>query len=110
MSSSPPETATTPGTIPPPSTTPGSSVDEGAEDAPNAINTSAHGSSNSTVPAMPSAGSADTATSGTAIASAPTSIQKAIQAGLNKESFEQEVGQVLGTLNSWWGGVKKQVV
>lgn len=52
---------------------------------------------------------AETITSPTEAAPAPASIQKALQAGLNKESFEQEVGQVLGTLNSWWGGVKKQV-
>jgi hypothetical protein len=30
-------------------------------------------------------------------------------AGLDKNNFETEVHQVMGTLNSWWGGVKKQV-
>lgn len=30
-------------------------------------------------------------------------------AGLDKDNFETEVHQVMGTLNSWWGGVKKQV-
>jgi hypothetical protein len=29
--------------------------------------------------------------------------------GLSREALEQEVGQVMGTLSSWWGGVKKQV-
>jgi hypothetical protein len=38
-----------------------------------------------------------------------STVQRSLQASLNKESFEQEVGQVMGTLNSWWGGVKKQV-
>jgi hypothetical protein len=38
-----------------------------------------------------------------------SSVQKALQAGINKDSFEQEVGQVLDTFSSWWGGVKKQV-
>jgi hypothetical protein len=30
-------------------------------------------------------------------------------AGLDKNNFETEVHQVMGTLNNWWGGVKKQV-
>ena len=30
-------------------------------------------------------------------------------AGLSREALELEVSQVLGTFNSWWGGVKKQV-
>lgn len=29
--------------------------------------------------------------------------------GLDKNNLETEVHQVMGTLNSWWGGVKKQV-
>lgn len=29
--------------------------------------------------------------------------------GLEKNNLETEVHQVMGTLNSWWGGVKKQV-
>ncbi|KAK8844648.1 hypothetical protein IAR55_006495 [Kwoniella newhampshirensis] len=38
----------------------------------------------------------------------PTTIQRAFQQSLNRENLEEEVGQVIGTLNSWWGGVKKQ--
>lgn len=38
-----------------------------------------------------------------------TAAGRAFQHGLDKGNLEQEVGQVLGTLNSWWGGVKKQV-
>ncbi|OCF59810.1 hypothetical protein L486_02483 [Kwoniella mangroviensis CBS 10435] len=40
---------------------------------------------------------------------APTrTVQQALQQSINRNSFEEEVGQVMGTLNSWWGGVKKQ--
>lgn len=35
--------------------------------------------------------------------------ERAFQNGLDKNNFETEVHQVMGTLNSWWGGVKKQV-
>ena len=35
--------------------------------------------------------------------------QPAAQLGLSRASLEQEVGQVMGSLNSWWGGVAKQV-
>ena len=34
--------------------------------------------------------------------------QRAAQLGLSRAQLEQEVGQVMGNLNSWWGGVKKQ--
>ncbi|ORY22964.1 hypothetical protein BCR39DRAFT_550279 [Naematelia encephala] len=37
-----------------------------------------------------------------------TTAQRAFQYGLDRGNLEQEVGQVMGTLNSWWGGVKKQ--
>ncbi|WVQ73991.1 hypothetical protein IAR50_003572 [Cryptococcus sp. DSM 104548] len=42
--------------------------------------------------------------------SAPTTNQapNVFQQSLNKENFQEEVGQVLGSFNSWWGGVKKQ--
>ena len=39
-----------------------------------------------------------------------TTAERAFQHGLDRGNLEQEVGQVLGTLNSWWGGVKQQVV
>ncbi|WVQ64656.1 uncharacterized protein L199_002823 [Kwoniella botswanensis] len=40
---------------------------------------------------------------------APTrTVQQALQQSINRNNFEEEVGQVMGTLNSWWGGVKKQ--
>lgn len=35
--------------------------------------------------------------------------ERAFQHGLDKNNFETEVHQVMGTLNSWWGGMKKQV-
>lgn len=38
-----------------------------------------------------------------------TTVQTAFQHGLDRGNLEQEVGQVRGTFNSWWGGVKKQV-
>lgn len=38
-----------------------------------------------------------------------TARERAFQHGLDKNNFETEVHQVMGTLNSWWGGVKKQV-
>lgn len=41
--------------------------------------------------------------------SRPTGSAPAAQYGLSKEHLEQEVEQVMGTLSSWWGGVKKQV-
>ncbi|EIW73181.1 hypothetical protein TREMEDRAFT_59343 [Tremella mesenterica DSM 1558] len=37
-----------------------------------------------------------------------TTVERAFQHGLDRENFEQEVGQVMGTFNNWWGGVKKQ--
>lgn len=40
---------------------------------------------------------------------AQTARERAFQHGLDKNNFETEVHQVMGTLNSWWGGVKKQV-
>lgn len=42
----------------------------------------------------------------------PTPTSESLNAhhlGLSREALEQEVGQVMGTLSSWWGGVKKQV-
>ncbi|WVQ82631.1 hypothetical protein IAT38_004763 [Cryptococcus sp. DSM 104549] len=41
---------------------------------------------------------------------AGTNVQNAFQRSINRENFEEEVGQVMGTFNSWWGGVKKQSV
>lgn len=38
----------------------------------------------------------------------PPSAQNAIQQSISRANLETEVGQVLGTFNSWWGGVKKQ--
>lgn len=38
-----------------------------------------------------------------------TTAERAFQLGLSPKALEEEVGQVLGSLNSWWGGVKKQV-
>jgi hypothetical protein len=38
-----------------------------------------------------------------------TTVERAFQHGLNRANLEQEVGQVMGTLSGWWGGVKKQV-
>lgn len=35
--------------------------------------------------------------------------ERAFEYGLDRNNFETEVHQVMGTLNSWWGGVKKQV-
>ena len=40
---------------------------------------------------------------------ASTTAQRAFQDGIKRENLEHEVEQVMGTLNSWWGGVKKQV-
>ncbi|WRT63501.1 uncharacterized protein IL334_000406 [Kwoniella shivajii] len=40
---------------------------------------------------------------------APTrTVQQSLQSSINRNNFSEEVGQVMGTLNSWWGGVKKQ--
>ncbi|OCF33165.1 hypothetical protein I317_02372 [Kwoniella heveanensis CBS 569] len=39
---------------------------------------------------------------------AASTVQRAFTQSLNRGNFEEEVGQVMGTLNSWWGGVKKQ--
>lgn len=38
-----------------------------------------------------------------------TSASHLLQQSLSINNLEQEVGQVMGTFNSWWGGVKKQV-
>ncbi|WVR03404.1 hypothetical protein IAU60_000395 [Kwoniella sp. DSM 27419] len=35
-------------------------------------------------------------------------VQRAFTQSLNRNNFEEEVGQVMGTLSGWWGGVKKQ--
>ena len=43
----------------------------------------------------------------TSDATTPTATTTAA-AGLSREALEEEVSQVLGTFNSWWGGVKKQ--
>ena len=48
------------------------------------------------------------APSGTS-AQVPNTAQRAFQHGLSRENLEQEVHQVMGTFNSWWGGFKKQV-
>ena len=37
-----------------------------------------------------------------------TTAQRAFQSGLSRENLEQEMNQVMGTFNSWWGGFKKQ--
>jgi len=44
----------------------------------------------------------------TATEDQPSTAQSAIQQSISRANLETEVGQVLGTLNSWWGGVKKQ--
>ncbi|WWC58000.1 uncharacterized protein I303_100535 [Kwoniella dejecticola CBS 10117] len=41
-------------------------------------------------------------------AASTRTVQQALQQSINRNNFEEEVGQVMGTLNSWWGGVKKQ--
>lgn len=43
------------------------------------------------------------------VVSTPSKVQDMLQQSINRENFQEEVGQVMGTLNSWWGGVKKQV-
>lgn len=35
--------------------------------------------------------------------------ERAFQYGLKRDHLEEELGQVMGSFNSWWGGVKKQV-
>ena len=35
-------------------------------------------------------------------------LERAYQYGLDRGNLEQEINQVMGTLNNWWGGVKKQ--
>jgi len=45
---------------------------------------------------------------GQAQAEVKTAKERALS-GLDKNNFETEVHQVMGTLNNWWGGVKKQV-
>lgn len=43
------------------------------------------------------------------VVSTSSKVQDMLQQSINRENFQEEVGQVMGTLNSWWGGVKKQV-
>ena len=38
-----------------------------------------------------------------------SAMERGFQHGLDRSNFEREVVQVMGTLNSWWGGVKRQV-
>ncbi|WVF66303.1 hypothetical protein IAT40_001043 [Kwoniella sp. CBS 6097] len=45
---------------------------------------------------------------GTTPGNAASTVQRAFTQSLDRSNFEEEVGQVMGTLNSWWGGVKKQ--
>ncbi|WWC66986.1 uncharacterized protein I206_100893 [Kwoniella pini CBS 10737] len=47
-------------------------------------------------------------TGGSSNAQSTRTVQQALQQSINRNNFEEEVGQVMGTLNSWWGGVKKQ--
>ncbi|KIR57895.1 hypothetical protein I314_06401 [Cryptococcus bacillisporus CA1873] len=42
------------------------------------------------------------------VVSTSSKVQDMLQQSINRENFQEEVGQVMGTLNSWWGGVKKQ--
>jgi hypothetical protein len=39
----------------------------------------------------------------------PPTVQSVLHQSISRANLETEVGQVLGTFNSWWGGVKKQV-
>ncbi|WVN85957.1 uncharacterized protein L203_101115 [Cryptococcus depauperatus CBS 7841] len=38
----------------------------------------------------------------------PSSVNNAPSQSVNRNDFKEEVDQVMDTLNSWWGGVKKQ--
>ncbi len=38
-----------------------------------------------------------------------TTAERAFQHGLEPGNLQQEVGEVMGVFNSWWGGLKKQV-
>lgn len=44
-----------------------------------------------------------------AVSTSSSKVQDILQQSINRDNFQEEVGQVMGTLNSWWGGVKKQV-
>jgi hypothetical protein len=46
---------------------------------------------------------------GKAVLTAEKTARERALGGLEKNNLETEVHQVMGTLNSWWGGVKKQV-
>jgi hypothetical protein len=46
---------------------------------------------------------------GKAVPTAEKTARERALGGLEKNNLETEVHQVMGTLNSWWGGVKKQV-
>jgi hypothetical protein len=46
---------------------------------------------------------------GKAVPAAEKTARERALGGLEKNNLETEVHQVMGTLNSWWGGVKKQV-
>ncbi|OXG23027.1 hypothetical protein C349_02478 [Cryptococcus neoformans var. grubii Br795] len=43
-----------------------------------------------------------------AVSTSSSKVQDILQQSINRDNFQEEVGQVMGTLNSWWGGVKKQ--
>ncbi|ODO06448.1 hypothetical protein L198_01680 [Cryptococcus wingfieldii CBS 7118] len=59
-------------------------------------------------PANPTPASQDAPESSSTPATDQNVSPTALQQSLNKENFQEEVGQVLGSFNSWWGGVKKQ--
>ena len=63
----------------------------------------------STTPTAPAAGllKASEAAATVDLSESDATVNNA--AGLSREALELEVSQVLGTFNSWWGGVKKQV-
>lgn len=43
------------------------------------------------------------------VSTSSSKVQDILQQSINRDNFQEEVGQVMGTINSWWGGVKKQV-
>ncbi|WWC85652.1 uncharacterized protein L201_000518 [Kwoniella dendrophila CBS 6074] len=60
-----------------------------------------------TIQAEPTTSQAET-TALTSDAPPTRTVQQALQQSINRNNFEEEVGQVMGTLSGWWGGFKKQ--
>jgi hypothetical protein len=77
---------------------------------PSAPNPASHIKSSTPNPSDTIPSGSGTSSSSEIVTPTPkTAAERGFGHGLDRGNLEAEVTQVMGTLNNWWGGVKKQV-